>query len=152
MKTKMLTALLVVCITLTVCAVCITVLGDKKVVENPLEGVVLEIKENTLTNTGLTLIIKNVSPNDYVYGSKYDIDKKINDNWEPVPVRDIPIYWVDTANMLNGNSVTELEIGWVWLYGELSPGNYRVVKNFAYSTSYNVSGDYYPISVEFTID
>ena len=46
-----------VCITILACVVCITVLGNNKVVENPLDGVVLEIKENTLTNTGLTLII-----------------------------------------------------------------------------------------------
>jgi hypothetical protein len=52
MNIKILTGLLVVCITIIACVVCITVWTNNKetnnVIENPLEGIILEIKENTL--------------------------------------------------------------------------------------------------------
>ena len=144
-----------VCITILACVVCITVLGNNKVVENPLDGIVLEIKENTLTNTGLTLIIKNVAPNNYyVYGSPYLIEKKVNNNWEPLPIREGNYAWTDELRSVSKNSIKEEDLNWEWWLGELSPGNYRVTKEFAYLKPGDLlsNTEYCPISVEFTID
>jgi hypothetical protein len=152
MNKRVLTVLLMVCITIIACVVCITVLNVNKVVENPLDGVVLEIKENTLTNTGLTLIIKNVAPNKYAWGSSYWVEKQINNNWEPVPDLGGNYGWTMEMRILQRSSITEEEIHWEWWLGELSSGDYRIVKTFAYLYPDQTNGDYYPISAEFTIN
>jgi hypothetical protein len=150
MNIKILTVLLMVCITIMACVVCITVLNNNKVVENPLDGIILEIKENTLSNTGLTLIIKNVAPNEYGYGSPYWIEEKINDEWIPkIPTSTV---WTSELRILSKNSIREEDLSWTGLYGELNPGNYRITKNFAYLTSAGIIGEYYPISAEFIIN
>jgi hypothetical protein len=154
MNTKVLAVLLVVCIAVIACVACLIVLKSDNV-EDPLDGISLEVKENTVSKTGFTLIMRNVSPNDYVYSGVYEIEQKVNDRWEPVPVIPYPFGWVSTSNVLNGNSVTELEIDWEWLYGELSLGSYRITKTFALSLSpdnYDITGENYPLTVEFTID
>jgi hypothetical protein len=157
MNTKIWVVLLVVCIIIVTGVTCITVLGNKKgvtnIVENPLEGVVLEIKENTVSNTGLTLIIKNVASNNYAWGSAYLVEKAISSSWEPVPdILDGNYAWTSELRILQGHSITELDIDWGWLHGELSPGHYRVIKDFAYMMSEYTNGNYYPIPVEFIID
>jgi hypothetical protein len=80
------------------------------------------------------------------------VEKKVGNNWEPVPdILDGNYAWTDEFRNLHGNSIKEEEINWAGLYGELNPGNYRITKNFAYSTPSGI-GEYYPISAEFTID
>lgn len=156
MNTKILAVSLIVCIAIIACTAYITIVGNNKEnnnVENPLDGVVLEIKENTLTNKGFTLMIKNVAQNDYDYGSPYQIEKKVKDNWEPMTdILDGKYGWTMEPRMLKRNSTNEEEIQWLWLYGELSAGDYRVIKDFAYSPSPGITREYYQLSVEFTID
>jgi hypothetical protein len=67
MNKKTLTVSLMICIAIIACAVYITVLSNNKETNNTKEDVVLAIKENTITNTGLTLIIKNPTSNAYCY-------------------------------------------------------------------------------------
>jgi hypothetical protein len=95
-------------------------------------------------------VIKNVALNSYGYGSAFKIEKKVNNNWIPVPVVGSHA-WTDEMRILKGKNTNEEEINWALLYGELNPGNYRVTKNFAYITRAG-NGEYYPISVEFTIN
>ncbi|MCL1969866.1 MAG: hypothetical protein FWF66_00090 [Candidatus Bathyarchaeota archaeon] len=158
MNTKILAILLVVCITVITCVVYITALGNNRetnnIIENPLEGIVLEIKESTLTSTGITLMIKNRASNDYGYGSYYQVEKKVDNNWEPLPhilQDDTNVGWTSELRILKGNNTNEEKINWTWNYGILGPGNYRVTKNFAYLTTSGIIGEYYPISAEFTI-
>ena len=145
MNTKIVAILLTVCIAITACAVYITGLVVNKGIENPLEGIVFEIKENTLTNTGFTLIIKNATPNNYEYGSPYQIEEKINDEW--ITKVSINGYWTSELRYLSKNSIKEEGIKYV----ELNPGNYRFTKTFTYLTPAGNS-EHYPISVEFTIN
>jgi hypothetical protein len=53
--------------------------------------------------------------------------------------------------ILRGKSVTEIEIDWKGRLGELSAGEYRITKSFAYLYPSNGNGEYYPISAEFRI-
>lgn len=107
---------------------------------------------STLSLEGCTVIIKNVSPNEYIYGSVYYLEQYYNEQWTPYPVLDGNYVWPSETRILNGNSVTELEIDWTGLYGELHfQWTYRIVKNFAYSNSSITNGEYYPAYAEFTI-
>jgi len=156
MNTKVLTVLLIVCITIIAYIVCITILvnnkGTNNTLDDSLEGVVLEVKENTVTNTGLTIILKNVTPNEYTYGNSFWVEEKVESGWCKVPyVTEGNFVFNAIGHILGENSVREQEIGWKWLYGELSPGHYRIVKDILYLRS---PGDYdeFYISTEFTID
>jgi hypothetical protein len=155
MNTKILTVLLAVTITIITCAAYITVWTNNKetdnIEKNPLEDIVLEIKENTVTNTGLTLIMKNVSPNNYVYGEAFRVEKKVDDGWCQVPYIVETVVTPSIICTLTANSLQEREISWTWWHGELSSGNYRIIKEFAYSMSPGINSDYYPTSTEFTI-
>jgi hypothetical protein len=145
-NTKILAVLLIVCIVIIACVVCITVLGNNKETNNTvnhLNGVVLEIKENTVTNTGLTLIMKNGTPDEYVYGNAayFGVEEKIADNWIHVPfIVENPVS-TSEPYILKAGSTVEVEINWKWFHGELSCGTYRI--------TYPIGG---LISNEFTID
>lgn len=101
----------------------------------------MSIKEETLTNIGFTLIIKNLSDNEITLGEEYRIDKKENGKWRPV----VPIIdnygFIDIGYILKPNDDFETKINWKWLYGELETGEYRLIKD--------VNDKY--VSVEFRI-
>ncbi len=86
----------------------------------------LSIKENTLTNKGLTIIIENKSNDKYIYGNSYYLEYYENDKWNIMN---------QTSNTLEAyglkpNQKIENTIDWSYSYGELPSGKYRIVKNF----------------------
>jgi hypothetical protein len=120
-------------------------------VVNDLEGVTLEIRENTLSDKGLTLVIKNVTPREYIFSPSYCVEQEINGQWHRVPYVTKIVGWRSSDNLIVvGNSVNELEINWEWLYGNLSSGNYRIIKSCVYLSS---PGEWvgHQLSAEFTI-
>ena len=95
---------------------------------NNIENVKMEIKEGTLTNKEATIIITDTNKNHYQYGEPFRIDIKENGKWKEVDligdaVFNLPAYNVDKNNKL------ELNQNWEHIYGELSPGEYRLVKS-----------------------
>ena len=108
------------------------------------ENVKLEIKEGTLTSTGATVIITDKNENPYGWGVPYFIE--INEGGLWTEAQDLcRISWIEIAYELDENGQYEQEINWEKFYGELKPGNYRLVKN-VYE---NVYINFY---VEFTIE
>lgn len=83
------------------------------------------IKENTLTNTGLTLIVKNNSDQVLYYGNQYEIEIKHKEKWHKINVElafDEPLWELDK------HKETEIEINWKNGYGNLPSGEYRLIK------------------------
>ena len=108
------------------------------------ENVKLEIKEGTLTNTGATVIITDKNENPYGWGVPYFIE--INEGGLWTEAQDLyRISWVEIAYELDENGQYEQEINWEKFYGELKPGNYRLVKNV-------YDNGYINFYVEFTIE
>lgn len=98
-------------------------------------NVKIELKENTLTSKGLTMIINNLSDKDLEYGNPYTIEKYEDDIWKTVkPANEIsytlPVY------ILKQNDSVELSINWEYGYGELK-GKYRIVKEFDFNENDN---------------
>ncbi|MDR2707902.1 MAG: hypothetical protein LBB87_04075 [Nitrososphaerota archaeon] len=155
MNTKGFVVILVVCIAFVLCGLlCISMFRDSSnVIEDPVRGIVLEVKKDTVSNVGLTLVMKNVASNNYAYGSPYWVERKIDDHWERVlSINGYGDVWTSELIFLRGNSVTELEIEWEWWLGALSAGDYRIAKSFAYLYPSGGNGEYYPISAEFRIE
>ena len=90
----------------------------------------IEIKENTLTSVGLTMIVENLSDRDLEYGNPYSIEKYENGFWKSAPtIHDL--YFTMPAFGLKKGELKELSINWEYGYGKLK-GKYRIVKDFSY--------------------
>lgn len=87
----------------------------------------LSIKSNTLTSKGATFIIKNNSKEDYTYGAEYKIQVKKDEQWQDIEL-DQPIVWNSMAYSLISREQREINIDFTYGYGELSKGQYRLVK------------------------
>jgi len=108
------------------------------------ENVKLEIKEGTLTSTGATVIITDKNENPYGWGVPYFIEIEEDGIW--TEAQDLyRISWIEIAYELDENGQYEQEINWEKFYGELKPGNYRLVKNV-------YDNGYINFYVEFTIE
>jgi len=113
-----------------------------------LDGVTITIKKGTLTNTGVTIIIKDVSARDNIYGESYRIDKFVNGKWEELDTIIDNYGFNSIGYKVDKNNELELKINWEWLYGKLKSGKYRIVKD----TSEVGEGTEHYITVEFEID
>lgn len=103
---------------------------DEKI--NQLAGVTMEIKENTLSNQGLTIVVNNKGEYDLTFGDYYYIEKEIDGNWHEVSYleHEHEIGWHDIGYEVLANSSYEFEpTDWEWLYGILEEGKYRFVKD-----------------------
>lgn len=90
----------------------------------------MELKKDTLTDTGLTMIVENLSDKDLEYGNPYTLEKYENGFWKDVqPINDL--FFTMPAFGLNRNESVELKINWEYGYGKLK-GKYRIVKRFSY--------------------
>ncbi len=86
----------------------------------------LSIKENTLTNTGVTIIMKNLTNSKYVYGKNYYVEHFENDKWNLLE----PMTDTLEAYTIKPNQEIEDEFNWESAYGNLPSGKYRIIKDF----------------------
>lgn len=92
------------------------------------DGVTMTIKKGTLTKTGATIIIVDINETKYEYGTSFRIDIKKNDTWEEVKkIGDA--YFNMMAYSVDKNNKLELKHDWSNIYGKLSKGEYRIVKD-----------------------
>lgn len=120
--------------------------------EEILENVTMTIKEGTLTKTGATVIITDISGDDNTYGEFFRIDKKENNKWKKVDVVVKGNYGFHMVGYeVNEDNILEMKIDWNWLYGELDAGEYRLVKSASVSKNNSYLGEKY-IYVEFSIE
>lgn len=101
-------------------------------------NVSLSIKEDTLTNKGVTLILKNESSVDYLYGSPYYIEHEVGGEWEIVETIHDVAFNLPAWELESGKSV-EISIDWEYGYGQLGTGKYRIVKEISKSSTSIIS-------------
>ena len=118
---------------------------SKTIINN--NGISLSIQNNTLTNTGLTLILKNDGDKTITYTEEYEMEIKKDNNWQKL---NIEIDFITTINILNPKDSNTINIDWEYTYGKLKKGDYRIVKQiFIEEESGNFKKRY--ISEEFRI-
>ena len=88
------------------------------------------IKDNTLTNNGATIIVKNNTDKQYSYDEWYQIDKKEDGKWKALEIVNENHITNLLAHILEKNSQNEEKINWSMLYGKLENGEYRLRKEF----------------------
>ncbi len=118
---------------------------------NELHKVKMEIVDNTLTKSSAKIIIHDFSGKQYIYGSSYTIEKKINGVWTELESNNRMIN-VSKAYYPDVNGVLEFVLNWGYVYGELDTGIYRIVK-YAINKNEkcNSTCRQYYFSVEFAI-
>ena len=114
--------------------------------DNSIKNVTLSIKENTLTNTGVTLILKNDSNKLLRYDEVYKIEVKQNNEWHKINAE---LYFNEPLWEVEQNKSQELELKWEYGYGKLTKGEYRIIKEVYFE---NESEKKFYISAEFTIE
>lgn len=110
----------------------------------------LSVKEGTLTSTGATVLLKNNGDKNYTYGSPYKIEKKEDDKWYTVKTINEYLFTMPAYQLKSGET-KELQLDWKIMYGELSAGNYRIVKDISFEYEEG-KYDTYNIAAEFIID
>jgi hypothetical protein len=117
---------------------------------SPAEKLTMSVKEGSISPSGATVVFTNDSNVEFATGTYYLLEKFDGNNWEKANTIIEEYAWELVAFILPPGQDTERVEEWEWLYGKLSPGRYRINKEFMYLRS---PGDYdeYPISVEFEI-
>ena len=102
--------------------------------ESWIDEIDLHFSLKNISSTGATLVFSqhnaNAPKGELQYGEDYVIEVKKNGEWEKAPIAVEGNYGFDAiAIMLPGGEISEREIDWEWLYGELEPGEYRIGKS-----------------------
>lgn len=119
-------------------------ISDIKTTEN---DVSLSIKENTLTTSSATLILKNNSNTEIQYGNSYEIEIKHNKKWYKL---DGEMYFTLPLFFLEPNKTVELEVNWEYGYKKFKKGAYRIIKEIKIEKENNTFDSFY-VAAEFTI-
>lgn len=99
---------------------------------NLAENIAMKIKDGSLTNTGATVIITDLSGNENLdlISKEFKIDYKKNEKWyrlESKIKNEVTVRTSDNT-MENGDNAYTQEINWEKYYGKLDKGHYRIVK------------------------
>lgn len=120
---------------------------------NQFDKCTMEIVEGTITAAGLTVRLKSTNENETFYGSYYRIEKYENSEWKEVQHQKLQgeLGWTAEAYPIPTDGFSDCVINWKWLYGELTPGQYRIIKDII---NFRGTGDYdeYFLAAEFEIE
>lgn len=102
--------------------------------ESEIKEIALYFSLKNITPTGATLVFNQYDANapkgELMYGEDFLIEVLKNDEWEEAPIPLEGNYgFNDIAIMLPCEEISERDIDWEWLYGELEPGEYRIGKS-----------------------
>ena len=89
----------------------------------------MTIKNNTLTNSGLTLIMKNNTDQTYYYGPQYSLEKYENGKYVSFEPKEA-LNWNVILYNIKTNEEKEETIDWTYGYDKLKSGKYRLVRCF----------------------
>lgn len=123
-------------------------IGEKSNIQINNDVVSLSIKEGTLTNNGVTVILKNSSDNTIIYDDTYELEIKKDGSWYKI---DVELLFNEPIWNLDSGVSKELDFNWKKSYGDLDTGTYRIIKAVSLENSDGVYEEYY-IGAEFTIN
>lgn len=122
-------------------------IGEQSDIEIVNNEVTLALKDNTLTKTGVTLILKNESDKVIQYGNPYEIQIKKDGLWHEINVE---LNFTLPAYLLNANDSIEIKLNWENSYGKLASGEYRIIKSINVEKEDGIY-DSFNIAAEFSI-
>lgn len=113
--------------------------------ESDIDSLALHVSLKDITPTGATFVFlqydTKASKGELFYGDDFVIERREGDKWERNPIvvegdygfHDIAYTLTpdapDEHGYVTGRATAEMVIDWEWLYGKLSPGEYRIGKS-----------------------
>lgn len=94
----------------------------------------ITLSATDVTPAGLTIICKHTTAEEQgelTTGSPYWLQLYEDDLWQNVHYLPLEYDWTMEAWIIPQNDTTEWAVDWVWLYGELPSGQYRIAKTVA---------------------
>ncbi|MCI9293523.1 MAG: hypothetical protein HFF02_09580 [Erysipelotrichaceae bacterium] len=122
--------------------------GNKSDIKISQNDVAMTIKEETLTNKGVTLVLTNNGDKNFQYGNPYEIEIKKDGEWHKINVE---LNFTLPAFGLKSKESKEIELNWEHGYGKLAEGTYRIVKGIDYEYEKGKYETFY-VAIEFTIE
>lgn len=122
-------------------------IGNKSDIKVSQNDVIMTIKDGTLTNKSVTLVLINNSDKKIQYGSSYEIEIKKNDEWHKINAE---LNFTLQLFILESKEKNEFELNFEDGYGKLSPGTYRAIKKIDKEKEDGVFDSFY-VAAEFTI-
>lgn len=123
-------------------------IGNKSDIKISQNDVAMTIKEETLTNKGVTLVLTNNGDKNFQYGNPYEIEIKKDGEWHKINVE---LNFTLPAFGLKSKESKEIELNWEHGYGKLAEGTYRIVKGIDYEYEKGKYETIY-VAIEFTIE
>ncbi|MDQ0350940.1 hypothetical protein J2R98_000743 [Alkalibacillus filiformis] len=100
---------------------------------NTLDGVTMDVKEETVFSTGLTVKFENNSDKQCIYSEDFLLEMKMDGKWYQAPFIPGASYgFGEPAYELDPSSVSDWAVDWEWLYGWKS-GSWRIPYSEGYS-------------------
>lgn len=90
--------------------------------------ITLSIKEDTLTNTGVTLLLTNNTDKTYSYGNPFWIEKEQDGKWYKLKAKEGIAFTLPAYGIKSGE-VKKWDLDWEDMYGKLTSGTYRIIKS-----------------------
>lgn len=122
-------------------------IGNKSDIKVSQNDVIMTIKDGTLTNKSVTLVLINNSDRKIQYGSPYEIEIKKNDEWHKINAE---LNFTLQLFILESKEKNEFELNFEDGYGKLPSGTYRVIKKIDKEKEDGLFDSFY-VSTEFTI-
>lgn len=96
------------------------------------DEVVMSIKNNTLSNQGVVVVITGTDKleSSLMFSSDFKISKLTNKNYVPLDYIIANVGWDDIGYPIKRDTSIEIEIQWEYLYGKLEPGSYKLEKEY----------------------
>lgn len=111
---------------------------------------------NNISSTGATLVFNiydTAAPTgELTYSDAFVLEVQKDGTWQEAPIILEGSYSFNAiAHMISPEKNSEQELSWKWLYGTLSPGNYRIKKSI---TDFRDTGDYdeYTVYAQFVLN
>ena len=121
-------------------------IGKKSDITSKSSGITISIKDGTLTNEGITLILKNDTDKLLRYTEEYHIEVKQDNDWYNINAE---LFFTEPLWGLEAHEEKELNLNWQHSYGKLPTGKYRIVKKVYFENEKDQ--DFY-VAAEFNID
>ena len=91
----------------------------------------ITLSAENVTRDGMTLVCRQngiLQPGELMTGSPFRLEKQVGGIWQEVPKLQDAIFTMEGWLIEAGGSY-RWDVDWSWLYGSLTPGNYRIGKD-----------------------
>lgn len=94
-----------------------------------IDHVTMEIEDKSVTSTGLKANFKNLSNKQIIFVENYTLEKNANNKWYEIPLLEDNYKFSRGRNDLKYKQERNWEANWEMAYGQLEPGEYRIIKD-----------------------